>query len=272
MRVLYEYCEKGESSVNEDIYGVCGSYAWVIDGATDVFKAQSLFPQNEVSQYVTLLNKKLIQLSGDMAPAHEALLLDKAITDLYAELNSSHSLDLVPEFILPTFAIAIISQCGNTVSYFILGDCFFSTLSPLGTLLYTDKRIAKFSKENRRMIKEHYKTHRSPIAVERFQAVRAMANSSDGYPIGSVRGTGIKSAITGTIELVKNKRILLCSDGFLDYFKQNCLRNRNFFYEETIESEIIKAELFAKNEALFENNPRPKKLDDRTLLLLEMET
>ena len=46
MKNIFIFQEKGEGFVNEDVCGYIGQFAWVIDGATDVFKRNRLFEKD----------------------------------------------------------------------------------------------------------------------------------------------------------------------------------------------------------------------------------
>ena len=271
MRELFVFCEKGDNLVNEDVFGISGQFAWVIDGATDVFHRNAIFPDAEVSRYVNILNQRITQYAPDYRPNQIHQLLMDAITSVYDDLNCNAALDDIPEYELPTFAVAMAGVERNILHYVILGDCFLSYLSTGGFPIITDIRISDFSKHNRERLKEYYSDpDHSPDPQTIFQSTRKKANTIDGYPIGSVRGSGIPNALTGEIPMADNSRLILCSDGFLDYYRSNAENNVNFFKIETIREEIENMKQYLSDDFRFSNDPRPKKIDDSTIMLMEV--
>lgn len=272
MRELFVFCEKGDGEVNEDVCGMCGSFAWVIDGATDVFHQKALFQKHEVSKYVNALNERILQYAHLYQPTELRELLNDAIQSLYADLNQRGKLTNIQEYKLPMFTIAIVSVFENTLRYAILGDCFISYLTEHNhrVEMITDTRITKFSKHNREKLKAYYTNSDSTIDMQEvYQNTRKNANAPNGYPIGSVRGSGLMDALTGTILLPDHARFLICSDGLLDYFQNNADGNLQFFELETIHAEIKKMKQFLSDDRRFRLAPRPKKKDDCTIMLME---
>ena len=59
MKIIFNYCKKGDGKINEDVVGSIGNCFWVIDGSTDVFLKHHLQKENEVHWYVQELDKYL---------------------------------------------------------------------------------------------------------------------------------------------------------------------------------------------------------------------
>ena len=59
MKNIYSFCKKGDNLKNEDVFGYCDNYAWVIDGATDVFERKILGIEHDVAWYVNKLTDEL---------------------------------------------------------------------------------------------------------------------------------------------------------------------------------------------------------------------
>lgn len=264
-------CAKGDGLVNEDACGHSGQFAWVIDGATDVFNKNSIYDETEVSTYVAYLNRSLGELANQYQPSQLDQLVKDAVESVYNDLNINDKACQTPEYMLPTFAIALVAADAETLYYFILGDCFVCYPSEKGFKLITDNRISSFSKHNREILKSYYeKHHQMPSSLAIYQETRCKANAPDGYPIGSVRGGGLSHALTGTFHLSVGKPFIICSDGFLDYFRSNGAKKANFFSMNTIYSEIASMYSYLSDEKQFFTELRPKKLDDHTLMLLEV--
>ena len=271
MKNLFVYYEKGDGLVNEDVYGHSGQFAWVIDGATDVFGISNIFVEHDVSNYVTCLNRAISDIACDYSPCQIGQLVEDALHSVYCDLDIDKKAGDIPEYMQPTFAIAMVAASDETIYYLILGDCFISFPSKSGFDLLIDDRISRFSKRNRRKLRAFFqKNNRMPDSPEIYQHTRSKANAQDGYPIGSVRGTGIPFAKSGSFHMKQGQRFIICSDGFLDYYRINSANNINFFSLSSIQKEIDAMNSFLSDDAVFFSNLRPHRTDDRTLMLMEV--
>lgn len=271
MRILFRYCEKGDGAANEDICGNAGQFAWVIDGATDVFGKHCIAEKHEVSMYVNCLTETIAEIANYYRPQQLGNLVEAAVLSVYNKLNLSEKAAGLPEYMLPTFAIAMVAVDGDNVYYYVLGDCFISYLSSQGVELITDKRITRFSQHNRCLLKKlHEGNKQVQDATSIYQETRAKANAPDGYPIGSICGSGLQNALSGSIQLGLGQKFIICSDGFLDFFRTNNCDNRKFFSTHSVQREIDAMNVFLSDERQYHNELRPKKIDDRTLVLVEV--
>ncbi len=270
MRVIYEFCKQGESVANEDACGYKSFYAWVIDGATDVYNMNTLKKPNEVSWYVKRLNKKLKAEAGIRDDTNERI-ISYAIKELYEELNGDGLLESVPDYTLPTFAISMIKVKNQILNYYLLGDCTIAILHNHKIITLKDERVREYSIYNRKKIKKYIDNHPNEnVPKELFQETRKKANREDGYPIGMINGKGITDGILGEIDVFERDRILIYSDGLLDYISAHQNALESFFDEEKIPDELERMYEFLSNNANYSKSPRPKKVDDSTLLLLEV--
>lgn len=268
IKILYENCIQGEAAYNEDSYGYTESCAWVIDGATDVFGRGAFGGKDEVARYVA----KLSDMIGSRCFAEKSLknILKDSVSGLYSEM-ASPQIDLIDECELPTFAISFLRIRGTYAEFLILGDCSISYLKNNAPVLLTDTRIADFSKINREKLKVYLDEHgHVPEDKAIFRDTRSKINLPEGYPIGSVRGTGIMSSMVGRIRIKKGDRLIMFSDGLLDYIKADRNRLGNFFDAGIIDSELERMNAFLEDEEQYNNAPRPKKKDDCTILLMEV--
>ena len=64
------------------------------------------------------------------------------------------------------------------------------------------------------------------------------ANAENGYPIGMITGRGLEQGITGEVSLSDGDRILIYSDGFLDYMNYDTSALGRFFNQREIEYEL----------------------------------
>ena len=268
IKVLYENCIQGESAYNEDCYGYNQCCAWVIDRATDVFGRGAFGGKDEVAQYVTKLSNRINgQCFADKSLKN--ILLD-AVNSLYAEMATPQT-DLVKECELPTFTIAFVRICGGIAEYLILGDCSISYYENNMPVLLTDTRITEFSRVNRTKLKAYIDENgHAPVDKEIYRDTRSKVNLPDGYPAGSVRGTGIDSAIVGRFRLKKGDRLIMFSDGLLDYIRMDQNKLKSFFDAGQIDAELDRMYAFLEDEEQYKMAPRPKKKDDCTILLMEV--
>ncbi|SDH26727.1 Protein phosphatase 2C [Prevotella communis] len=270
MKVLYSFNQKGDGIANEDICGFTKDAAWVIDGATDVFNLNALGKNNEVNWYVNELHKLLYRnFTSEKIKIVDGI--QKSVKELYLRLKSIPNLSEVPTYKLPTYTIAAIGIGNNIMDYYVLGDSSIAYLHDKEVHLLTDTRVSKFSIINRQKLKDfriNYDDMVPPLSL--FQETRMKANAKDGYPIGTIDGEGLSFGISGTIYLSKGDKILLYTDGFKDYFKKNEGVIKKFFTENAIKEEIAKMYEFLKNPEEYKKNPRPKMIDDASLLLISI--
>lgn len=274
MKVLYEFSRKGDGQANEDICGNCGSVAWVIDGATDVFQKGTFCTKHEVAWYVDQLNEQIIADCSRKSTLaiNPNVLIENATLTLYERLQNDYDLHNVEDYMLPTFAVAMFCLKNNTLCYYMLGDCSISYMHNGEIVSLRDKRIEKFSKNNRKKLKQYLdKTNSRNAPLSLYQETRTKANTGDGYPIGMISGRGLSQGIMGEVNLSKGDKILIYSDGFLDYMNNNEFALSRFFECDKIEDEIAKMHEFLNDSDEYANRPRPKKIDDSTLMLLEVD-
>lgn len=271
MKLLYKYSQKGDSAANEDICGVAANSAWVMDGATDVFQSHIFEQENEVSWYMSLLNLQLKDVSYKNPFAEPKNALVSAVLTLYSSLRQQYDIETVPDYLLPTFAVAMITIESNTMHFLSLGDCSISYIHGGEVHSVIDTRIQRFSAENREKAKKHLsKTGDKNVPLTLYREIRSKANAPDGYPIGTVSGAGISNALIGEASLHLGDRILLYSDGILDYVNSSCSNLSNMFSVPGIEDEIRKMECFFNSSQEYLSRPRPKRRDDCTVLLVEV--
>ena len=265
-RVVHSVCRKGDGDFNEDVVGVAHSCAWVIDGATDVFNSHLLCKENEVGWYVGQLNAALKRYANDTTPLVDVL--RSAVDDVARDIVQSVGKPNAPEYQLPTFAVALVRISETTLEYCLLGDCSVYALNERGSTLVRDRRIKPFSAENRQHLKEL-----PPSDAEGrrslFQATRARANAPDGYPIGSVWGSGVDRSLSGSVALEEGSRVLICSDGIMDYLDVTPGATEAIAYADDLSVELVEIDRFYHSDERFRLDPRPKRIDDQSILVLE---
>lgn len=271
MKVLFSFNQKGDGVVNEDVCGFTRDAAWIIDGATDVFNTNALGKENEVNWYVNELHKLLLQ-NFTCETNEISDNIQKSVRELYQQLVLIPKLSEVPVYKLPTFTIASIRiGANNIMHYYILGDSSIAYIHDEEVHTLTDTRVSRFSRINRQKLRKlQIDSGNVTPPLSLFQETRMKANAIDGYPIGTIDGDGLDLGITGSICLSKGDRIIIYSDGFKDYFRENKGVIREFFTEVTINNEIAKMYEYLRNPEEFRKRPRPKMIDDASLLLIEI--
>lgn len=271
MKVLYYFNRKGDGLSNEDVCGFTSDAAWVIDGATDVFKQNAIGKDNEVQWYVRELQRRIY--NSFISDEGEILdVMQQSVKGLYNELLDIPGLSSVPIYKLPTFTIASVRIVNdNVLKYYILGDSSIAYYHNKELVVLTDTRLSKYSLINRRKLKENKITSKNiSVPFKIFQEIRQKANAPDGYPIGTIDGSGLYKGYSGEVCLSQGDRVIVYSDGFKDFFYEKPQEIYEFFDTETIEKSIERMYVFLSNPEEYDNNPRPKKIDDASLILLEI--
>ncbi|MBJ8349728.1 PP2C family serine/threonine-protein phosphatase [Streptococcus zalophi] len=251
---------KGTSLFNEDIVGFYQNYFWLMDGVTDLFD-MDLFQEGSDS-------KKLVSLINEVLPNHlnDELSLKSILKNTLSEINHQTKMlfdsEAIQKYKLPTFTIIFIRKTrNNQIEYMVLGD---SSLIIEGQTIISDHRISRFSEND---LKKFRKIFDSEKRKEILIDTRKKLNQKNGYWIGSLDAYGLDYALVGTLQIKENQRLILCSDGFLDYFK---FKNNILELEFTTENIIrIISDIF-KNEDKEKSN-KFKKRDDISILTLRMK-
>ena len=256
MEILYDLTLSGSAErKNEDTYGHYNNYAWVIDGATNVFNTQ-IFNHNDTAYMVERINESIIdQLKLNSNQSIQSVLLN-ALKRLESDIKASYpDYFSQPSYQQVSFTIAMIRVMSSTVEYYILGDC---TLVTSDQTMVTDTRIRTFSNDNTKKLSQGIE-NRQQI----FQSTRKKMNTPSGYWVGSIDGCGIKHGIEGV--LGKNQKLALYTDGFED------LLNNFSFQEEVIfnQFEWIEQSLILREEKSSMKEELYGKKDDLTILIIQ---
>ena len=267
MHIVNSICRKGSAKFNEDVIGNSGNCVWVIDGATDVFNRHVIFnDDSEVEWYVSQLNDALETKANDDEPLVD--ILRNTVLDVAASIVPVNGIEDIPEYLLPTFAIAIVRMSHSILEYCVLGDCSIHVVGVSRFETIRDRRIEPFTRENRKRLSALPKNDLSG-RMSVLRNTRTYANAIDGYPIGSVYGTGINQALTGEIELKDDERVLICSDGIDGYLANVPSAVRDISFAEDFNNEMEKLSRFLHCGDTLKRNPYPKRIDDQSIIVLE---
>lgn len=248
---------KGSPAVNEDLIGYSKNYYWLMDGVTDLFNFPFFNVQSDAHHLVHRIH--------DILPSKldEQKSLVRIMTETMKELTPYlGQYPDIPTYKFPTFTIVFVRYNENGVlEYLILGD---SSLIIEGEKILTDVRLEEYNRKNNPVQKDKETRLEKRSRLEK---TRKLLNTEEGYWIGSMDAKGFEHAITGTLELKDNQRIILCSDGFSNYFEnQESLLQFSFTSENIVH---VLQEIMKKSEQ--ESSAQLKKRDDLSLLVLRKE-
>lgn len=245
MRVKTSKSIQGTASTNEDIVGYKENYCWVVDGATDLFNCKDTIGVS-VAEYVELLSNELEKNCDDRLTLQENMSnAIKAATSKVLDVGKIAKWEYAK---LPTFSFVFGRVIGDTLEYILIGDCYLICDNEI----ITDTRITEFSTENRKNIQkilENVSEDELPTKrLEVFRKTRLKANTSVGYPIGSLHFESVDNVLSGVLEGVTD--FLMMSDGYYKYYDEDV----------TVEDTIRKIEMDSQQSLIY------GKRDDATVL------
>lgn len=236
---------QGTASTNEDIVGYKENYCWVIDGATDLFNCKDTIGVS-VAEYVRLLSNELEKNCDDQLTLQENM--SNAIKAATLKVLNICGIAKWEYAKLPTFSFVFGRVVGDKLEYILIGDCYLIW----GNEIITDTRITEFSKENRKKIQkilENVSEDELPNKrLEVFRKTRLKANTSVGYPIGSLHFESVDKVLSGVLEGVTD--FLMMSDGYYKYYDKDV----------TVRDTIRKIEMDSQQSLIY------GKRDDATVL------
>ena len=201
---------QGTAVENEDALGSFGNFFWVIDGATDLYNAKKSIGYS-VSEVTHLLSKVIAK------HCVESKTLKEIFSESIKEVRSIIGLDDFNHeeyYKLPTFAFVFAKLTKTKLEYMILGDC---------VVLVNDKEITDHRVDRLFDLGKNEIAHSSKDGVQRktiLQKIRELANTSNGYWIGSLDESCVEHAIYESTEVTSNQ-IVLMSDGFYEFYSQH---------------------------------------------------
>jgi len=271
----YSVCQQGSAQYNEDRIGRTEHCAWVIDGATDLFRLDLTGPNTDVSFTADALSRVLAADAEHFQSLAE--LLKQAVAAVRRRFpEEGRCLDRYPEYMQPHFAMALCREEAGSLHCLVLGDCCLALEHAGSRIWLTDRRLDLFNRRNRQGLRQlRYRDQDSrsqELAV--YQKTRTNANTPDGYWIGSLSGIGLPHAVQKTLPLADGDRILLCSDGFTEYFNLPGALDKE---QIPFERHSIQA-AFDHINRMFEQDEdrsrilREKKKDGKSALLFQVKT
>ena len=269
----YSVCQQGSAQYNEDRIGRTEHCAWVIDGATDLFRLDLTGPNTDVSFTADALSRVLAADAEHFQSLAE--LLKQAVAAVRRRFpEEGRCLDRYPEYMQPHFAMALCREEAGSLHCLVLGDCCLALEHAGSRTWLTDRRLDLFNRRNREGLKQLRSRDQDSSSHELavYQETRKYANAPDGYWIGSLSGTGLPHAVQETLPLADGDRILLCSDGFTEYFHLPGALSREQLPldKASVESAFDRINRTFDQDAGRNVVLREKKKDDKSVLLFQV--
>ncbi len=166
---------------NEDAFGACGAYAWVIDGATGLAETPLLDAPSDAAWLAAALGAALAALAHD-APDPAALLV-AAAAEVEARFHAERIRAPRERYEIPTASVLLARFAGEGIDLVELGDC--------GLYVAAEGAVARYGGSARGRAGERSSAARLNGATRRddpdvlafLRAARNRANAPGGYPI-----------------------------------------------------------------------------------------
>ena len=242
--------------------------AWVIDGATAVFKNDYL-SMDDVQWIVQKLSKELYNSDATRSLKEILFLAIKAVRSKAVSIEPL--IASIPSNKLPTFSICLVQYYHNALHYLFLGDCsLFASTFP--DIRITDKRILPFHHQVNQ-VKTKFQDNPAKYNQEVLRKVREIKgyiNNNDGYWIGSFSAEVAKKSITGILFIQRGDRFLICSDGFRPNIDEASMVDfkANDIFDEVKLKDIIEKQIASEN--IYYMHTGIDISDDKTVLLFEV--
>jgi hypothetical protein len=205
---------------NEDLVGVVGSAAWLLDGTSPRDGARCC--DRDGSWYVRRLAAGLTSVlgNGDRYDLQDVLAaaIDAVAVEHDAICSSPNPVGG------PSATVLLVRQRGSALDYLVLGDSALLTETPEGVTHHSDKRLTRVASELRAQIRQHLQDghgYQAPayqqLLRELVSAERAVRNTEHGYWIAEFDPEAAYHSLTGTCQIGAGpdeiRRAALVSDG-----------------------------------------------------------
>jgi hypothetical protein len=203
---------------NEDLVGVLGPYAWLLDGTSP--RGRSCCDRDGAWYVQRLSGALAAALTGDSRDLQDALEAALAI------LAKEHAAGCgsANQAAGPSATVLIVRQEDSQLDFLVLGDSALLLETGQGVSHHSDKRLTSVAPELRRRIKQRLgaghgydqKAHRR-LVEELVAAERAVRNTDDGYWIASFDPRAARHSLIGSRTIGAGpgevRRAALLSDG-----------------------------------------------------------
>jgi hypothetical protein len=200
---------------SEDLLGMGGSLAWVIDGASPVTKTRVTTDENSDAYWLAHRLDEALKALALETGLSLAQIVSQAIA-LTAE-RARREWVAQPD-VPPSAALGVIRSDGLSTEYLVLADIsvIFKTAAEVHEI--TDRRVAECNKTARRTMKallgegkDFAEARRETIPL--LAEARSAMNREGGYWVASLDEGAVEHALQGHVDGVQE--VVLASDGFM---------------------------------------------------------
>ena len=254
---------------NEDRFVLGKDYFMVIDGATPLIKSNNF---NEACWLVTYVKDNINKLTG---------CIEDRLNVLSKEGFNLLPVKIKEEDYMPSASLAYIEVLEDEFSAHTLGDCEVTFILKDGNIIRCfETDLAKLDDKSINELVHHAKeknihvVNARPYIKETLLKHRKMINKSNGYKGFSL--TSDPNIKTSCFNIKKDlvQEIYIYSDGFSQSFEHlNVYKSHEAMFSKSLdlEEEIKKIKDHAFLDPYCNKYPRLKKIDDITVIKIELE-
>lgn len=259
---------------NEDICFADDTMAWVLDGASGLYKMSVSDHSSDAAWYVKQINSYLKEHLQDEVSITK--IIENAIVDTKEKFLCFPNANLVEDY--PSCAAAIIKIKNNVLEYYVMADCELLIKDIHGKITrISDQRVSKFDDRAIQIaIEEAKKTNKSvwecrDAMLPMKKLNRKMKNKKDGYFALADDPSICHEALTGIVDIADIESICMCSDGFAQYYEtMKIVDNEETFFEhlQTYSLKDMHDQMYQKQQADsgLSEYPRFRLTDDNTII------
>ena len=210
--------EKGGAKFTEDLLGMCGSVAWVLDGASNVSQSRATTDANSDAYWlVHRLDEALRALSVEP----DLSLREMVATAIARTADKARQEWIDQPEVPPSAALGIIRGDGERTDYLVLADVSVVFKTGEGVQEITDQRVDEANRRAgatttmRAMLADAATTLDAArgATIPLLHDARKAMNKAGGYWVASLDERAVDHAYCGTVEGVQE--VILASDGFM---------------------------------------------------------
>lgn len=267
----YQFSLKEE---NEDICFTSESMAWVLDGASGLYKQQITNQKSDAAWFVHQLDSYLKKHLMDDMDINE--IIRNALIEIKERFLCFPNAKSVEDY--PSCAAAILRVRNDVLEYYVMADCELllkdkneniTKISDYRVSQFDDKAIQMAIQEAKRTNTSVWECHDVMIPMELEN--RKMKNEKGGYFALSDNPDVCEEALMGSFDINNLTSLCLCSDGFAQYYQTMKVveDEESLFHDlETLSLANMHERMYQKQQAdaTLTSYPRFRLTDDNTII------